>query len=189
MGNRWYFSSFTGAKTITMIYAFPTVLKQILKDHPPKTLLCVGKGADVMTQEHVIGNMDCEIVQFNPCEMDIHSVTEQLNTYGSFDFGIVANCIEHVDKTAAAQLLARLRDIYTRKLLVVVPIGKQWARHRSQWEESEFLALGFILKAKLSVDDKPLHVYAFDIDSYKSTPDWLNNKYWANPEFWDKFWW
>ncbi|MGD8939893.1 MAG: DUF6231 family protein [Gammaproteobacteria bacterium] len=34
-----------------------------------------------------------------------------------------------------------------------------------------------------------MHVYAFDIASYKTTPDWLNNKYWANPELWDKHWW
>jgi hypothetical protein len=172
-----------------MINAFPTVLKQILTDHPPKTLLCVGKGVTGVTQDVLTGNADCRTVQFDPTEMDIHSVIEQLNTYGSFDFGVVVKCIEYVDKSVAEHLLARLRDIYTKKLLVVAPIGKQWDQHCSHWEESDFLALGFILKTKLTVDDKPLHVYAFDIDSYKSTPDWLNNKYWANPELWDKFWW
>lgn len=172
-----------------MINAFPAELKQILTDHPPKNLLCVGKGTNGMTQETLCDNPNCQIVQFDPTQMDIHSAIDRLDSYGSFDFGIVANCIEYVDNSAAVHLLARLRDIYTRKLLVVVPIGKQWTHHRSHWKESDFLALGFILKAKLTVDDKPLHVYAFDIDSYKSTPDWLNNKYWANPELWDKFWW
>jgi len=31
--------------------------------------------------------------------------------------------------------------------------------------------------------------YCFDIDHYKTTPDWLNPRHWANPELWDKYRW
>ena len=29
-------------------------------------------------------------------------------------------------------------------------------------------------------------VFIYDISEYKDSPDWLNNKYWANPELWEK---
>ncbi|MDD3447840.1 MAG: DUF6231 family protein [Gammaproteobacteria bacterium] len=34
-----------------------------------------------------------------------------------------------------------------------------------------------------------VHLYGFDIATYKVTPDWLNSRYWANPELWDRYWW
>jgi hypothetical protein len=30
-----------------------------------------------------------------------------------------------------------------------------------------------------------LRIHYYDLDTYKSVPDWLNNRYWANPERWE----
>ena len=32
-------------------------------------------------------------------------------------------------------------------------------------------------------------VWLFNILDYKQVPDWLNAKYWANPENWNKYRW
>ncbi|MES1925471.1 hypothetical protein T31B1_09108 [Salinisphaera sp. T31B1] len=32
-------------------------------------------------------------------------------------------------------------------------------------------------------------LYRYDIHDYKTTPDWLNKRYWANPERWDQERW
>ncbi|WP_290652932.1 DUF6231 family protein [Aquisalimonas sp.] len=32
-------------------------------------------------------------------------------------------------------------------------------------------------------------LYGFDVGTYKTTPDWLNPRYWANPELWGKYRW
>jgi hypothetical protein len=181
--------SFTRAKAIAMTNAFHDVLSQILTDHPPSSLLCAGRGTVETVKEYLSLHPRCQLLQVDLVQMDIHEVVERLNNHGMFDFTLVANTIEYVDKATAQHFLARLRDIHTKKMLVVVPIGEQGSDLPSRWEAADFLALGFILKSKLTVDQKPLHVYAFDIDSYKSTPEWLNNKYWANPQLWDKYWW
>ena len=172
-----------------MIAAIHKLLNKILFDHPPKNVLCLGQGTGKAIKEHLRQHPDCQMTQFDLTEIQTHKALGLLETHTMFEFGIVANCIEFLDKASAVHLLACLRDIYTKKLLVVVPIGKQWKNHTSEWEETDLLALGFVVKAKITVDEKPVHVYAFDIASYKTTPDWLNNKYWANPELWDKHWW
>ena len=46
-----------------------------------------------------------------------------------------------------------------------------------------FRALGFMLLAT----DTPINmrVFHYDLDSYKTVPDWLNARYWAHPERWE----
>ena len=79
------------------------------------------------------------------------------------------------------QLVAVARDRWARQVLVLVP--KQANNHTT---ESEFFALGFQhrhLPDTLKVD---FSAYGFSITRYKATPDWLNSRYWANPERWNK---
>jgi hypothetical protein len=38
--------------------------------------------------------------------------------------------------------------------------------------------------ARYQVESKPLYLYQYAIETYKTTPDWLNSKFWANPERW-----
>ena len=179
----------TSADSNAMIDTIQTVLNKILIDDPPKSVLCIGRGAGNEINKFLSQRPDCQLMHLDLAEMGIQKALEMLDSRDIFEFSIVADCIEYLDKASAEHLLARLRDIYTKKLLVVVPIGNQWQEHTSYWKETDMLALGFILKAKIGVTEKPVHVYAFDVASYKTTPDWLNNKYWANPELWDTYWW
>ncbi len=36
------------------------------------------------------------------------------------------------------------------------------------------------------IKDKKIAMFVYNISEYKDTPDWLNNKNWANPELWEK---
>ena len=36
------------------------------------------------------------------------------------------------------------------------------------------------------IKDKKIATFVYNISEYKDTPDWLNNKNWANPELWEK---
>ncbi len=79
-------------------------------------------------------------------------------------------------------LLARLRDldceaVYAR-CLTQCGGTRQWSRH--------LRSLGF-LPVRHYADDTSL--FYFDIYDYKLLPDWLNSKFWANPEMWDKARW
>lgn len=51
------------------------------------------------------------------------------------------------------------------------------------------LAMGFEKIYQWPWQESELSLYLFQLYAYKSPPDWLNNRYWANPELFDKFRW
>ena len=38
-------------------------------------------------------------------------------------------------------------------------------------------------------DEQTLSLFTYDLREYKQVPDWLNAKFWANPENFGKYWW
>lgn len=101
-----------------------------------------------------------------------------------FDFAIVANSLEHLDKQAAGRLIARLRDLHTQRFVVLVPLGEEWGGHASHWTENDLLAYGMTLMARFEQHGRPLALFHYNLADYKTTPDWLNSRYWAHPERW-----
>ncbi|AXI02339.1 DUF6231 family protein [Aquirhabdus parva] len=71
--------------------------------------------------------------------------------------------------------LTHLRDLLARRVLVVA-FGDQSAGLR---------ALGFSQIEQI----EGWELWQFNILEYKQTPDWLNSRYWANPENWGKYRW
>ena len=51
--------------------------------------------------------------------------------------------------------------------------------------ETDCLALGFM---RCAVTEQKRY-YLFDLKTYKPAPDWLNPKFWANPQNWNKYRW
>ncbi len=51
------------------------------------------------------------------------------------------------------------------------------------------LAMGFEKIYQWPWQESELALYLFQLYAYKSPPDWLNNRYWAHPELFDKFRW
>jgi hypothetical protein len=53
------------------------------------------------------------------------------------------------------------------------------------WQFADFLGLGF----KLHYQDEHHQVFFYAIESYQIKKDWLNARFWANPENFDKYRW
>jgi len=87
-------------------------------------------------------------------------------------------------RSDATHILASLRDIYARKILLFLPLQED----ESDWTLNGLLGLGF---RNLHEYDSPggLHLLYYDVYDYKNTPDWFSAKNWANPERWNKDWW
>ena len=81
----------------------------------------------------------------------------------------------------ARQLVAAMRDLLARQMLVFVP--------ENLLDGTTLRGLGLTLQARLEADGAQWHAWSYDIRTYKSVPDWLNPKFWANPENWDKYRW
>ncbi|WP_324779056.1 DUF6231 family protein [Thiobacillus sedimenti] len=85
------------------------------------------------------------------------------------------DALDGLDAAQAEQLLSRVR-LYTAPHVLVV------ARPGCALDEAAFRALGFTLAA---TDAAGVRVHEYDIETYKSVPDWLNSRFWAHPERWE----
>lgn len=85
------------------------------------------------------------------------------------------------DARQARQLIAVMRDLLARQLLVFVP--------ENLLDDTTLVGLGLTRQARFETEDGHWQAWSYDIRTYKSVPDWLNPRFWANPENWDKFRW
>jgi len=104
-----------------------------------------------------------------------------------FDLAFVAGVAERMDKAQAIMLLGSLRDLRTQRLYLLLPMGAAWQGHASHWERNDLIALGMEQAAACGEAQRPIHLYKFDLYTYKPAPEWFNAKYWAHPELWDKY--
>lgn len=81
----------------------------------------------------------------------------------------------------ARQLIAALRDLLARQSLVFVP--------ERLLDDATLLGLALTRQARYELDGEAWQAWSYDIRTYKPVPDWLNPKFWANPENWDRYRW
>ncbi len=103
--------------------------------------------------------------------------------------GIVAHTLEYMSKQSAGTVISRLRDLYCKIFYAIVPVGSEWTGLQTHWEPSELIAYGLRRIKVHPLNGKSLQIYNYDWYNYKTTPDWLNPKHWANPHRWDKMRW
>ncbi|NIR28926.1 MAG: hypothetical protein GWN84_06350 [Gammaproteobacteria bacterium] len=159
-------------------------LAELLETHRPANLLLVAPRGTNAFDERIDKRLDLDVQR-----LDRERLIERLTELGRFDLAFVIETVEHMDKEAAVKVLARLRDVHARRLYVLAPIGVGEDDQASRWEDIDFWGYGFTRVGRYERDGHPLHLYGFDIDHYKITPDWLNAKYWANPELFGKYRW
>ena len=141
----------------------------------PTSLLSIG----MHERDFYAGYLDsarCEFVH-----LPAHDALARLAALPRFNFALVCD-LESLPKTEAGPLLARLRDLHTDRFVVVT-------RHTAanHWTTEELLAYGLYRVAEYA--NARLALYEFDIAHYKQTPDWLSDKYWANPDLFNKYRW
>jgi hypothetical protein len=76
----------------------------------------------------------------------------------------------------ALHLISQTRLYAAPRILLAVPAN-------CALDESMFLALGFMQSAVDASGDRRIHYY--DLETYKTVPDWLNARHWAHPERWE----
>jgi hypothetical protein len=86
------------------------------------------------------------------------------------------DALNGLDAQQAEHLISRTRLYVAPHILLVASSG-------CALDEATFRALGFTLSA--TDPAAGLRIHAFDLDTYKTVPDWLNPRFWANPERWE----
>lgn len=94
----------------------------------------------------------------------------------SCDLALGIDVLDGLDPTHATRLIARLRTYTAPRLLLA-------ASPACTLDAGAFRALGFALSFENARTGVRIHYY--DIATYKTVPDWLNSRFWANPERWE----
>lgn len=93
---------------------------------------------------------------------------------------------ETLPRKSAKQLISRIRDFHAHHFLLLADRKK--IKHGGDWSKNDFIALGLRLFRDYK-DEGDVIVYRFELSDYKTTPEWLNSRHWANPELYGKYRW
>lgn len=100
-----------------------------------------------------------------------------------FDLALVVDCLEHLPKRAGLELLGGIRNLNASRIAVLADLAA------CDWKETDFFALALQSNERFQRDEQVLTLFTYDLREYKQVPDWLNARFWANPENFGKYWW
>ncbi len=100
-----------------------------------------------------------------------------------FDLALVIDCLEHMPKRDGLELLGGIRNLNASRITVLADLSA------CNWKDTDFFALALQSSERFQRDEQVLTLFTYDLREYKQVPDWLNARFWANPENFGKYWW
>jgi hypothetical protein len=100
-----------------------------------------------------------------------------------FDLALVVDCLEHLSKRAGLELLGGVRNLNASRIAVLADLAA------CGWKDTDFFSLALQTNEQFCRDNQVLTLFTYDLLEYKQVPDWLNARFWANPENFGKYWW
>ncbi|WP_426205510.1 DUF6231 family protein [Pseudomonas sp. TWP3-1] len=100
-----------------------------------------------------------------------------------FDLALVVDCLEHLPKRDGLHLLGGIRNLNASRIAVLADLSP------SGWQETDFYSLALQASERFQREEQVLTLFTYDLLDYKQVPDWLNSRFWANPENFGKYWW
>jgi hypothetical protein len=100
-----------------------------------------------------------------------------------FDLALVVDCLEHLSKPQGLTLLGGVRNLNASRIAALVDLNA------CGWKETDFFSLALQAGERFQRDEQVLTLFTYDLLDYKQVPDWLNARFWANPENFGKYWW
>ena len=101
--------------------------------------------------------------------------TQGQSSNGPCSVALGIHALNGLTAQSAQHLISQTRLYLAPRLLLV-------ERAEAALDAEAFRALGFTLSTHDAAEN--LNVYDYDLDTYKTVPDWLNARFWAHPERW-----
>ncbi|WP_339843071.1 DUF6231 family protein [uncultured Halopseudomonas sp.] len=159
--------------------ATPThALLGILDQCQPERLLCISSDSIPAVTAYIKEHPECELIETSQAPLPPELANQR------YDLAIVADQLEQLDKRQGIELLAGLRNLSVSRMAVLVELSEA-----PEWDSNDFYGLAMQRDARFEKDERCLTLFTYDLAEYKTVPDWLNAKYWANPENFDRYWW
>ncbi len=108
---------------------------------------------------------------------------QQLDDLDQVDVAIISDLTETLSVNKGQQWLGSLRNVFAPHVILISDPNKA---KQHGWQFADFLALGL---HQVAVSQNGLQIYSYAIENYQPKRDWLNSRFWANPENFGKFWW
>lgn len=106
-----------------------------------------------------------------------------------YRLAVVIDAPQTVGHARTRRMLAYLRNVGAHGVLAAFSRAPLSEADSPDWSVADFLGLGFRRAEQATSLTSAYWVYRYNIYDYKITPDWLNSRYWANPEQWDQQRW
>lgn len=152
-------------------------LAALLAQHVPQSLLLIGAEQLPAIEAFLDAHPECRFAHAPAGELSAELSAQR------FELAVFVDCLEHLNKRAGLELLAGVRNLNASKLAVLVDISA------CDWQLSDFYALALQASERFQRDTQTLTLFTYDVREYKQVPDWLNAKFWANPQLFGKYWW
>ena len=148
-----------------------SMLDDLSLEQPITTALCIGQNLAQYNINHSI-------------QWQYFNLTDFLNLPFTmrYDLGFVlldADELMNITDQQKSQVLVKFRDLMAKRIVVVC----------QRKDEQLLRALGFTQLIGKTSHTRDFALWQFNILTYKQVPDWLNSRFWANPENWNKFRW
>ncbi|CAM3745505.1 hypothetical protein D3C81_1612500 [compost metagenome] len=151
-------------------------LAALLDRHVPQRLLLIGERFPAL-EAFALAHPEVHIDVASPGPLPVELAAQR------FDLALLVDCLEHLPKRDGLQLLGGIRNLNTSRVAVLADLSA------CGWQETDFFALALQVSEKFKRDAQVLNLFTYDLREYKQVPDWLNAKFWANPENFGKYWW
>ncbi|WP_252273986.1 DUF6231 family protein [Pseudomonas subflava] len=152
-------------------------LAALLDHHAPQRLLLVGASQLPALAAFREAHPDTLLAQAPAGPLPAELAAQR------YDLALVVDCLEHLPKRVALELLGGIRNLNASRLAVLVDLAA------CDWQETDFFALALQASESFGREGQTLTLFTYDLRDYKQVPDWLNAKFWANPENFGKYWW
>ena len=88
-----------------------------------------------------------------------------------------------LSKPQGLTLLGGIRNLNSSRIAVLADLNA------CDWKDTDFFSLALQAGERFQRDEQVLTLFTYDLLDYKQVPDWLNARFWANPENFGKYWW
>jgi len=152
-------------------------LAALLDRYAPQRLLVVGASSFPALAAFEAAHPDAMVAHAAPGPLPENLAAQR------FDLALVIDCLEHLPKNCGLQLLGGIRNLNASRIAVLADLPA------SGWQETDFFSLALQASERFQRDEQVLTLFTYDLLDYKQVPDWLNSRFWANPENFGKYWW
>lgn len=152
-------------------------LAALLDRYAPQRLLLVGASEFPALEAFQAAHPDTQVAIAAPGPLSAELAGQR------FDLALAVDCLEHLSKPEGLRLLGGIRNLNASRIAVLTDPAA------SGWSDTDFYSLALQATERFRRDEQVLKLYTYDLREYKQVPDWLNAKFWANPENFGKYWW